>query len=102
MVFIIGEVRFGAGEIERLRPAMHASIEAARVEDGCLAYAYSVDILEPDVLRIAERWRDRAAADVHMRQNAIRSFMAAVRQAKVEALSVRLYDGETVVTLLGD
>ena len=66
MILVTGAVRFGEGEIERLRSALKSNVEASRKEDGCEAYAYSVDLLEPNVLRIAELWRDEAAVDAHL------------------------------------
>jgi quinol monooxygenase YgiN len=50
----------------RGRRADDASVIAAtRAEDGCLAYAYSHDALDPEVIHVTEKWRDRAALDAH-------------------------------------
>ena len=40
---------------------MRAMVEASRAEDGCLGYSYAEDVLEPGLIHVAERWRDRAA-----------------------------------------
>ncbi len=102
MIIVTGEVRFAPGELERLRPAMREAIEASRSDDGCESYSYAVDLLEPDVLRISERWRDRAALDAHMRQPHLLGFIGMIRSAKVEAMSVRMYDARSGETLLGE
>ena len=44
---------------------MAAMLAASRAEDGCLAYNYAQDVLDPCVIHISERWRDRAALDAH-------------------------------------
>jgi quinol monooxygenase YgiN len=102
MIIVAGEVRFGAGEIERLMPLMRASIEGARGEDGCLSYRYGRDALNPDLLVISERWRDEASLEAHLRQPHLLEFIGAVRQAKVEGMSVRMYRAGNAKTLLGE
>ena len=66
MIIVKGEVRFGEGEIERLRPAFAKNIAATRAENGCEGYAYAVDVGDPDLLHVAEQWRDEAAIEAHM------------------------------------
>ena len=102
MIIVTGTARFGAGEIERLREAMAANIEATRAEEGCDHYSYGVDISDPNLLHISERWRDEAAIDAHMQAAHMQRFMAELGQARIEALSVRMYRAEFTRTLLGE
>jgi quinol monooxygenase YgiN len=102
MIIVTGTARFGQGEIARLREAMAANVEATRREDGCEHYSYALDIAEPDLLHISERWPDEAAIDAHMKSAHMQSFMARLGQAKLEALSVRMYRAEYAGTLLGE
>ena len=54
MIIVKGEVRFADGEIERLKDAAFAAnIAASRAEPGCAEYAYSVDVLDPNLLHVA-------------------------------------------------
>lgn len=101
MIIVTGEARFGAGEIERLKDDFAANIAATRAEDGCLAYCYAVDIADPNLLHISERWRDEAAVDAHMTAPHMGPFMAALGAAKIEALSVKAYRASDWKTLLG-
>ena len=100
MIIVTGEVRFGDGEIERLKGALARNVEASRREDGCERYAYSVDILDPDVLRISEAWRDQAALDAHNRK--IPELMAPLADAKIEAISIKAWSAEFLQTVMGD
>jgi quinol monooxygenase YgiN len=102
MIIVNGEVRFGAGEIERLKPALEANIAATRAEDGCEHYHYGVDVSDPNLLLISERWSDQAAIDAHMATPHMAALMGAVGQSKVEAMSVRMYRAEFAGTLLGE
>ena len=102
MIIVTGTARFGEGEIARLREAMAENIDATRAEAGCAHYSYGVDISNPNLLHISERWRDEAAIDAHMQAAHMQRFMAELGQAKIEALSVKMYRSEFAGTLLGD
>ena len=102
MIIVAGEVRFGAGEVERLMPLLVASVEGSRRDEGCIAYHYGRDALDPDLVVISERWRDAAALEAHMKQPHLLAFIGAVRQAKVESMSVRMYSADHLKTLLGE
>jgi len=65
MLLITGTIRLPADRLDAARPAMAAMITASRAEDGCLAYSYAEDVLEPGLIRVHEQWRDRAALDRH-------------------------------------
>ncbi|MGP7796121.1 putative quinol monooxygenase [Sphingomonas sp. CLY1604] len=66
MLLIAGTVRLPADRLAAARPAMRTMVEASCAEDGCLAYSYAEDVLEPGLIHVAERWRDRAALDRHL------------------------------------
>jgi len=44
---------------------MATMVAASRAEDGCLAYSYAEDVLEPGLIRVNEAWRDLAALEAH-------------------------------------
>jgi quinol monooxygenase YgiN len=102
MIIVTGTARFGDGEIERLNEAMAANIAATRAEDGCEHYAYGVDVSDPNLLHISERWRDEAAIEAHMASQHMARFMAVLGEAKIEALSVKMYEAGSPKTLLGE
>ncbi|HEX8621756.1 MAG TPA: putative quinol monooxygenase [Allosphingosinicella sp.] len=101
MIIVNGTVRFGSGEIDRLRESMARNIEATRAEEGCEHYAYSVDVSDPDLLHVAERWRDEAAIEAHMASPHMAAFMAEVGASKVESLSVKAYRASFLRNVLG-
>ena len=101
MIIVKGEVRFGAGEIDRLKDAFAANIAATRAEDGCEAYAYAIDVGDPDLLHVAEQWRDQAAIDAHMATPHMGALMAALGTAKIEAMKIDAYEAHFLKTVLG-
>ena len=100
MIIVTGAVRFGNGEIERLRSALTNNVKDSRGEDGCEAYSYAVDLTEPNLLRITEMWRDEVAVDAHTKKLA--QLMAPLEGAKIEAMSVTAYEAAFLKNIIGD
>lgn len=67
MILVVGSVRIPVEAIERGLPMIEKVIAATRAEDGCELYAYARDVSEPDLFRITEKWRDRAALEAHFK-----------------------------------
>jgi len=67
MIIVTGTVRVDPARREAAREVMERMIIASRAEDGCIEYAYSVDVLDPGLIRVHEIWRDRDALQAHFR-----------------------------------
>jgi quinol monooxygenase YgiN len=101
MIIVTGEVRFGDGEIARLKDAFAANIAATRAEGGCEAYAYAVDLGDPNLLHVSERWCGQAAVDAHMAAPHMRPLMQALGGARIESMRIDAYEAHFLKTLLG-
>ena len=65
MLILSVNLRIPKADQERLRQHMEAVVKASRQEPGCLAYSYGFDLLEPDILRVFEVYRDDEALKAH-------------------------------------
>jgi len=65
MLLIVGTVRLPAENLASARPAMKRMVDASRAEQGCIAYGYAEDLLDPGLIRVREMWTDQAALDRH-------------------------------------
>jgi len=65
MLIVLAEATLGDGALDKGRAAFTAMIEASRKEEGCIAYSYAVDVLDPAKLVIVEKWVDDAALAYH-------------------------------------
>src|SRR3954462_14078181 len=101
MIIVKGEVRFGDGEIERLQEAFAANIAATRAEPGCARYSYAVDVLDPNLLQVAEEWSSEEAIDAHMQSPHMAKLGAALGAAKIEAMRVDAYEAHFLKTIMG-
>jgi quinol monooxygenase YgiN len=94
MIVIEGTVRVPPEQIEAARPAMEAMIRASRAEDGCLDYAYSIDVLDPGLVRVTERWESREALKAHFETPHMAEWRAAFSSLGVTDRSLRLYEAD--------
>ncbi len=76
MLLIVGTVRIPAGLLDAARPIMANMVEASRAETGCVEYSYAVDVLDPGLIHVKERWMHRAALDEHFKSAHIAKWRA--------------------------
>ncbi len=101
MIIVMGHVRMGSGEIDRLKGEMATQMAATQAEDGCIQYEFSRLVTEPDTLIISEKWRDQAALDAHLQAPHMAVFNAVIGGAKVESINIKAIDGENMRQLIG-
>jgi quinol monooxygenase YgiN len=101
MIVVMGEVRMGDGEIDRLQSDMATQMVATQAEDGCALYVFSRDVTDPNRLLISERWRDGAALDAHSKSPHMAVFNKVMGGAKILGISVKRYDVSGVTQLIG-
>ena len=94
MIVIEGTVRVAPEKIEAARPAMEAMIRASRAEAGCLDYAYSIDVLDPGLVRVAERWESREALAAHFQTPHMAEWRAQFATLGITGRSLRMYEAE--------
>ena len=76
-LIVAGTVRVPAENLDGLRPHMATMMAASRAEDGCLAYGYAEDVIEPGLIHVFEVWRDQAALDAHFQTPHMAAWRAA-------------------------
>ena len=101
MIIVEGWVRASPEEIERLRPAAVEMMRATKAnEPGCLEYAFAVDLADPGLLRVIERWVDDAALARHFSSAHMAAFGQAMATAQIAAMSVKAYTSQDAWTLM--
>ncbi|MEP0392105.1 MAG: putative quinol monooxygenase [Erythrobacter sp.] len=90
MIVVIGSFRIPPSMVDVIRPAMEAMMRGSRAEEGCIEYSYALDIFDPGLVRVLEKWRDRAALEAHLRTVHIAEWRA---QSSALAISERELTG---------
>lgn len=96
MLIIEGWLKLAAGEFDKVTDAARAMVAATLQEEGCLTYAFSRDINDPDLIRIAERWETAEALAAHGKSAHMAEFNKAMGSVTREGAELWLYSGEAV------
>lgn len=99
MLIILGTFRIDPARLDAARPAMERMIAESRLEPGCIEYCYSPDLLDPGLIHVTERWRDRAALAGHFSAPHLLEWRGEWRRLGIAGRDLRLYqadDGETI------
>ena len=94
MIIVEGSAIIPEGAWDQAIAAMETMITASREEAGCIEYAYSRDLLDQNLLRIIERWQDKAALVSHFAEPHMAVFRAALAEVGPQDLQVRMYEAE--------
>ncbi|KDA02341.1 hypothetical protein HOC_11293 [Hyphomonas oceanitis SCH89] len=94
MIVIEGTVRMPPANLAKAQAVMEQMIRASRAEAGCLDYAYSVDVLDPGLIRVAERWESRDALVAHFKTAHMATWRAFFPELGITDRSLRLYEAD--------
>ncbi|OZB15296.1 MAG: hypothetical protein B7X53_11795 [Hyphomonas sp. 34-62-18] len=93
MIIVEGYVRFAdAGDFSRIRDAAFAQMHASRAEPGCLDYTYAIDVADPCLMRVLERWESWQALEDHFARPHMIPWRAALASVAIEARSLRAHE----------
>ena len=92
MIIVLVEVGIEPGNADKVRDAVTKMEQATRKEAGCVGYAFSVDIADPGMVRVTERWRSMEDVALHMKAPHMADFQAAVVQLQPKSLSIKAYE----------
>jgi len=92
MLIVAGEIVVEAGAIEKVRDALRTVEEATRAEPGCITYAFSVDVSDPGMVRIFERWESQEALRSHLQMPHMAEFGQAVGAVQPKSVNVQAYE----------
>jgi quinol monooxygenase YgiN len=88
VIFVMGSMAVRPADVERLHKPIVSQIEATRAEDGCLHYSLAHDVIDPTIIRVAERWRDQAAMASHLVSDHMVRFNVDFRAAQIVSARV--------------
>ena len=92
MLVVLAEARFDPKDTEQVRAVARPMIEASRAEPGCSGYDYAFDLLEPDLMRVRELWRDEQALKDHFATPHMAAFLNDLRALRPKTVTVKWYE----------
>jgi quinol monooxygenase YgiN len=101
MLMVLGEIEVDASAIEGAKEAFRAMEEETRKELGCISYAFSVDVCDPEKLRVTEKWESMEALVAHMATPHMAAFRNAVVSVKPRSMDIKLFEGAREIPMPG-
>jgi len=91
-VVVTGYVQVAPKDRETLVKVLQAHIPRVRNKDGCIAYSFAADVLEPNVVRMSEAWRDQKALDRHLADEEFQATLKELASIEIVARNVQKYE----------
>lgn len=91
---IVVEGTFRVPNLEAARPAMERMIKLSREEEGCVDYSYSQDLLDPNLMRVIELWRDREIFKAHLETKHLAEWRAEWEPLGITGRDLRIYEAD--------
>jgi quinol monooxygenase YgiN len=92
MIVVQVEVVIEPGSADQVRDAVAKMEQATRREPGCLKYAFSIDVTDPGMVRVTERWESIEAIKAHMATPHMAEFNKAVMALRPKGLDIKAYE----------
>jgi quinol monooxygenase YgiN len=92
MIVVEGTIR--VPDLGAALPSMIVMLTASRAEPGCISYSYAIDILDPTLVHVVERWESREALKAHLTSEHIRDWRAGWLKLRIGERDLRMYEAE--------
>ena len=99
MIVVHVEVIVEPGSASKVVDAVRKMETATRQEKGCLKYAFTVDITDPGMIRVVERWESLDAIKAHLGSPHMAEFNMAVAGLQPKGLDIKAYEVAREVAL---
>jgi len=101
MIVTIGHLRMPADQLAAIQEDLNKAVGAARAQDGCISYAFAVDMEDSSIMRVSEVWRDMDAIKAHMAKPHFAELAKVLGGVDVTEQVVNLYPAETAIPFGG-
>lgn len=95
-IVVIGRFDVNPDSLDALRDAFVAQQEASRAEDGCHDYTFSVEVADPAVVRLSERWESIEALRAHFAMPHMATFAEALAANPPLSSDVRFFEATEI------
>ena len=96
MIVVNARIEATEETIDAMRDAILTMEQASQAEDGCDDYTFSVELGNPTVMRITERWRDMAALEAHFATPHMAAFQQAMAANPPKGVTANFYEATEV------
>ena len=92
MILVLGEFEFHPDDFEAASGLATTLMRETIKEDGCIKYAFAVDLTRSNCLQLSECWRDDGALSAHFLTAHIQAYREGLKALRVVRRVVRRYE----------
>lgn len=92
MIIVNAKIESTAENIAAMKDAIGTMQDASRAEDGCYDYTFSVELHDPNVLRITEKWESMDHLKVHFATPHMAEFQKAMAAHPPKSSDVNFFE----------
>jgi quinol monooxygenase YgiN len=92
MIVIAGTFNVDPANRDSFAEAAKAVMAETVKEEGCHTYVFSLDIVDPGVVHILEKWESEDNLKPHLRTDHIKTFGRAMKELKVSGTKITIYE----------
>jgi len=92
MIIVLGQFEFHPDDFAAVKGLAAALMQETVKENGCLKYAFAVDLTHPNRLQLSEYWRDDAALSTHLLSAHIQVYREKLKSIRVVSRVVKRYE----------
>lgn len=99
MILVTVEVVVDPESVASVKSVLATMETASRAETGCITYAFSVDVNDPGMIRVTEKWKSMADLQAHFKMPHMAEFQKAVGALAPKSMDVKAYEVSGEVAL---
>jgi quinol monooxygenase YgiN len=96
MIIVNARIESTRDDIRILTPDLLEMEAASRAEEGCLGYSFSVELSNPSIVHVTEKWVDAEALQAHFKSAHMAEFQRKVAQYPPASTEVKFYRVEEI------
>jgi len=96
MIVVNARIQSSPEAVDTLREAMIAMQTASLAEEGCEDYNFAVELANPGVIRITERWTSKEALIAHFQTPHMAEFLGAMQSQPPGDTAAHFYEASEI------
>ena len=96
MIVVNGIIRTSADAIAATAAALSKMEQASQAEEGCFDYTFSIEVSDPHVIRLTERWASIEDLKKHFSEPHMAEFQAAMAAHPPSSVEVKFYAAQEI------
>ena len=92
MIVVNAVIESTESDIAAMKAAIATMEEKSRAESGCYDYTFSVELNNPNVIRITEKWESMESLGAHFKEPHMAEFQQAMAANPPKSVEAKFYE----------